>query len=91
MYIIYGKKLCNYCNKVVSLLQREGLAFTYFPMDNKPEELVSLSTIYNWRTVPLVIEVKDSDNNFIGGYDDLIKRLQIEISEEDDQQVNNLD
>ena len=54
-------------------------------MDEQPDELLSLFTTYNWRTVPIVIEVKDSDNIFIGGYDDLIKRLQIEISEKNDQ------
>jgi len=84
MYIIYGKKLCNYCNKAVTLLQSRGLNFTYFSMDNDEDKLLSLFTIYNWRTVPLVIKVKNSDNNFIGGYDDLVKRLQIEVSEEDD-------
>jgi|TARA_R110000851_G_scaffold98478_1_gene213120 hypothetical protein len=54
-------------------------------MDDRAEELVSLFTIYNWKTVPLVIETTETDNNFIGGYDDLIKRLQIKISEKDDQ------
>tara|TARA_R110000822_G_scaffold201546_1_gene338786 strand:+ start:815 stop:1069 length:255 start_codon:yes stop_codon:yes gene_type:complete len=84
MYIIYGKKLCNYCNKATNLLQREGLGFTYHSMDNKQKELLSLFTIYNWRTVPLIVEVKDAESNFVGGYDDLIKRLQIKISEEND-------
>tara|TARA_R110000824_G_scaffold11652_5_gene51079 strand:- start:1839 stop:2000 length:162 start_codon:yes stop_codon:yes gene_type:complete len=53
-------------------------------MDNKQKELLSLFTIYNWRTVPLIVEVKDAESNFVGGYDDLIKRLQIKISEEND-------
>jgi glutaredoxin 3 len=84
MYIIYGKKLCSYCNKAVTLLQSRGLSFVYHSMDDRADELVEISTIYNWRTVPLVIKTKDSDSKFIGGYDDLVKRLQIEISEEDD-------
>tara|TARA_R110002110_G_scaffold134713_3_gene318225 strand:+ start:1884 stop:2093 length:210 start_codon:yes stop_codon:yes gene_type:complete len=69
----------------VKLLQDRGLSFEYRSMDDRAEELVSLFTIYNWKTVPLVIETTETDNNFIGGYDDLIKRLQIKISEKDDQ------
>ena len=57
-------------------------------MDDTEDELLSLFTTYDWRTVPLVIEVENSDNKFIGGYDDLVKRLQIEISEKNDQQVD---
>jgi glutaredoxin len=85
MYIVYGKKKCNYCTRAITLLQSKGLNFTYFSMDDTEDELLSLFTTYNWRTVPLVIEVKNPDNNFIGGYDDLVKRLQIEISEKNDQ------
>lgn len=88
MYIVYGKKKCNYCNRAIALLQSRGLNFTYFSMDDTEDELLSLFTTYDWRTVPLVIEVKNSDNKFIGGYDDLVKRLQIEISEKNDQQVD---
>ena len=88
MYIVYGKKKCNYCNRAITLLQSRGLNFTYFSMDDTEDELLSLFTTYDWRTVPLVIEVKNSDNKFIGGYDDLVKRLQIEISEKNDQQVD---
>tara|TARA_R110000824_G_scaffold66418_5_gene172352 strand:+ start:850 stop:1050 length:201 start_codon:yes stop_codon:yes gene_type:complete len=66
-------------------MQREGLDFVYYSMDDRQKELLSLFTIYNWRTVPLIVEVIDTDSNFVGGYDDLVKRLQIEISEEDDK------
>ena len=73
MYTIYGKKLCNFCNKAVTLMQREGLDFVYYSMDDRQKELLSLFTIYNWRTVPLIVEVIDTDSNFVGGYDDLVK------------------
>jgi len=86
MFIVYGKIKCGYCDKAVSLLKSSGLNFTYFSMDSNTMELKHLSTIYNWRTVPLIIEIKDGEKNFVGGYDDLIKRVQVEVSEEDDQQ-----
>ena len=85
MYIIYGKKLCNYCSKAINLLQSQGISFVYHSMDNRPEGLTKLFTIYEWGTVPLVIEVEDTNNNFIGGYDDLIEKLQNKIPEKNDQ------
>ena len=84
MFIVYGKIKCNYCAKATSLLRDRGYDFKYHSMDKKPEELKHLSTIYNWRTVPLIIEIKDGEENFVGGYDNLIERVQIEIPEKDD-------
>ena len=86
MFIIYGKIKCNYCDKAVSLLRSSGFNFEYHSMDSNLMGLKHLSTIYNWRTVPLIIEIKDGEKNFVGGYDDLIKRMQVEVSEEDDKQ-----
>lgn len=84
MYIVYGKKKCAFCENAIRLLRKEGYNFEYYSMDNKLEHLARLSTIYNWRTVPLILKVEGNAEEFIGGYDDLVKRLQIEISEEND-------
>ena len=91
MYIIYGKKKCAFCENAISFLRKEGYDFEYYSMDEKLEHLAHLSTIYNWRTVPLILKVEGDVEEFIGGYDDLIKRLKIEASEEDDKQVDKLD
>tara|TARA_R100000030_G_scaffold85027_1_gene68246 strand:+ start:2099 stop:2356 length:258 start_codon:yes stop_codon:yes gene_type:complete len=85
MFIVYGKIKCQFCHRAVSLLREKGYDFEYHSMDKKTEELNHLSTIYNWRTVPLIIEIKDGEKNFVGGHDDLIKRMQVEVSEEDDK------
>lgn len=85
MFIIYGKKKCAFCENAIRFLRSEGFDFKYFSMDNKLDELRHLSTIYNWRTVPLILKVDGEIEQFIGGYDDLIKRMQVEISEEDDK------
>ncbi len=85
MYIIYGKKKCAFCENAVKFLRNEGYDFKYVSMDNRLDELVHLSTIYNWRTVPLILEVDGEIEQFIGGYDDLIKRMQVEILKEDDK------
>ena len=84
MFIIYGKIKCAYCDKAVSLLRSSGCDFEYHSMDHRPEELEYLSTIYNWKTVPLIIEKVNGQEFFVGGYDDLIKRMQVKTSEKND-------
>jgi|14_taG_2_1085336.scaffolds.fasta_scaffold13444_2 glutaredoxin len=91
MYIVYGKKKCVFCENAIRLLRKEGYNFQYYSMDEKLEHLARLFTIYNWRTVPLILKVEGNFEEFIGGYDDLVKRLKIEASEEDDKQVGKLD
>ena len=85
MYIVYGKKKCAFCENAVKYLRNEGYDFRYFSMDEKLEELQHLSTIYNWRTVPMILKVEGDIQHFIGGYDDLIKKMQVETSEKNDQ------
>ena len=85
MFIVYGKKKCVFCENAVKYLRNEGYDFRYFSMDEKLEELSKIFTIYNWRTVPMIFKVDGNIEQFVGGYDDLIKTMQVKISEEDDQ------
>ena len=80
MYIVYGKKQCGYCERAITLLRSRGFDFTYHSMDSRLPELMELSTTYNWRTVPLIINVKGEEELFVGGYDDLVKTIQNKIS-----------
>ena len=75
MYVIYGKTQCTYCTNAVTLLQSKGISFTYYSMDNRTSELLDLATQYNHRTVPIVIKVVNSENEFIGGYDALRQHI----------------
>jgi glutaredoxin len=76
MYIIYGKKDCGFCSRAVKLLQRNGITFTYMSMDDKQSELVELAMLYKHKTVPLILQVVEGNTEFIGGHDDLVKRLE---------------
>jgi glutaredoxin len=76
MYIIYGKKNCGFCSRAVKLLQRNGITFTYMSMDDKHSELVELAMLYKHKTVPLVLQVVEGNTEFVGGHDDLVKRLE---------------
>ncbi len=84
MYIVYGKKNCGYCERAVKLLQNRGLSFTYFSFDDNDDKMIELFTNYNWKTVPLIVISENSDISFIGGYDDLVKKLQVQASEKND-------
>lgn len=88
MYIVYGKKQCGYCQRAITLLRSRGFDFTYHSMDTKLPQLMELSTIYNWRTVPLIIKAEGEEEHFIGGYDDLVKAIENKILEENDQPID---
>lgn len=82
MFKIYALKNCNYCKRAVDLLVARRLPFFYCPMDGPPdgpEHKVTIEMIkqkYNWKTVPIVIRVFDDDEEFIGGYTDLVEYLK---------------
>jgi glutaredoxin len=84
MYIVYGKKMCNYCDNAIRLLRSRGFDFEYHSMDNRLDELKDLSTTYNWRTVPLILKKEDGNLKLVGGYDDLVKTIKVKVSTEDD-------
>ena len=84
MFLIYGKKKCGFCKRAIEWLRVNGYDFRYCSMDEKLEELKELSTIYNWNTVPMIIQNKDGQELFIGGYDDLIKTMQVQTPEKND-------
>lgn len=88
MYIIYGKKQCGYCQRAITLLRSRGFDFTYHSMDTKLTQLMELSTIYNWRTVPLIIKIESEEEHFVGGYDDLVKTIENKAPEKDDQPLD---
>jgi glutaredoxin len=76
MYIIYGRRDCGFCTRAINLLQTNGYTFSYISMDGKQEELVALAMQHNHKTVPLILQVVDGDAEFIGGYDNLVMRLE---------------
>tara|TARA_B100000212_G_C27378381_1_gene535756 strand:+ start:1079 stop:1342 length:264 start_codon:yes stop_codon:yes gene_type:complete len=86
MYIVYGKTLCAYCEHAVRYLRAKSCDFTYRCMDKHLDQLTELSTTYNWRTVPLIVQVVDGEEHFVGGYDDLVERFQNKTPEKNDKQ-----
>ena len=49
--------------------------FECYSLDKQPELLNEIKTTYNWRTVPVVIEITEGQEKFIGGFTDLKEYL----------------
>ena len=44
-------------------------------LDKQPELLNEIQSTYNWRTVPVVVEITEGQEKFIGGFTDLKEYL----------------
>ena len=72
---VYSTSSCVWCDKVVSLLEKEGVEVDKIDVGKDPNELKEMLKVSdNAKTVPQVV----IDGNFIGGYTEVerfIKRL----------------
>jgi len=70
MYKVYGTKICLYCDKAENLLKTKDLPFEkiYIDEDDNAKDYIVKQ---GFKTVPQIW----LDDNWIGGYDDLVKFL----------------
>tara|TARA_Y100001973_G_C5204272_1_gene340279 strand:+ start:2560 stop:2814 length:255 start_codon:yes stop_codon:yes gene_type:complete len=76
MYAIYGLKTCGFCSRAIKLLQEKGAQFSYYPLDEQQGIMEYMKKCYNHKTVPMVIYSVNGEEEFIGGYDDLVKHIR---------------
>ena len=81
-YIVYGRSTCPYCVKVVNKLIREGKCFYVEMHDEDPEKLEEIKKMHNHPTIPVVTIVDDTEI-LIGGCDDTIEHLALEVHHEE--------
>lgn len=68
MYYIYGRQNCSYCEAAKALLNRKGLAFKYFDIENVREYYDAFKAMFpDAKTVPQI----HKDGVIIGGYKEL--------------------
>ena len=72
---LYTKSSCPYCHMAVQLLAQEQKDFECYALDKQPELLSEIKNTYRWETVPLVIEITEGQEKFIGGYTELKEYL----------------
>jgi glutaredoxin len=73
---LYTKTTCPYCQMAVRLLAENQKEFECYGMDQQPELLTEIQDTYNWRTVPVIVEITEGQEKFIGGYTDLVEYLK---------------
>jgi len=59
----------------VTLLSENQQAFECYALDAQPELLTEIKQTYRWETVPVVVEITEGQEKFIGGYSDLKEYL----------------
>ena len=70
MYKVYGTKICLYCDKAENLLKTKDLPFEKIYI-NEDDDAKDYIVKQGFKTVPQIW----LDDNWIGGYDDLVKFL----------------
>ena len=68
---LYTKTDCPYCHAAIRLLAEKQHEFECYGLDQQPQLLTEIQNTYNWRTVPLVVEITAGSEKFIGGFEDL--------------------
>ena len=72
---IYTKNDCPYCHAAVRLLAEHKKEFECYAMDQQLELLNEIKNTYRWETVPVVVEITEGQEKFIGGFTDLKEYL----------------
>jgi glutaredoxin 3 len=70
MYKVYGTKICLYCDKAENLLRTKDLPFEKIYID-EDDDAKDYIVKQGFKTVPQIW----LDDNWIGGYDDLVRFL----------------
>lgn len=78
-FILYVRVDCDYCVKAVEVLRAKNIEFDVLVQEREFNIWPELKKIYNWHTVPMIFEVTgEREYKLIGGYTDLLERLDIE-------------
>jgi len=72
---LYTKTDCPFCHAAIALLAEHQKEFECYGLDQQPELLNEIQSTYNWRTVPVVVEITAGQEKFIGGFTDLKEYL----------------
>lgn len=72
---LYTKANCPYCQMAIQLLAEKQKEFECYAMDKQPKLLTEIKKTYRWNTVPIVVEITEGQEKFIGGFTDLQEYL----------------
>ena len=72
-YKIYATETCPYCHMAKELLENKKIEFEYLTMPASSPIMEEIKTWTGQMTVPLIFEVTDNRERFIGGFTELNK------------------
>ncbi len=72
---LYTKANCPFCQMAVHLLAENQKEFECYSLDKQPKLLTEIKKTYQWDTVPIVVEITEGQEKFIGGFTDLKEYL----------------
>jgi len=72
---IYTTSGCPYCQMALQLLTERQKEFECYALDSRPQLLNEIKSTYNWGTVPIIVEITEGQEKFIGGFTDLKEYL----------------
>ena len=72
-YKIYATTSCRYCDMAKKLLESKEIEYEYLTLAASSPIMEEIKTWTGQMTVPLIFEVTDNRETFIGGYTELNK------------------
>ena len=72
---LYTKSNCPFCQMAINLLAEHQKDFECYSLDKQPELLNEIKSTYRWKTVPVIVEITEGQEKFIGGFTDLQEYL----------------
>jgi len=73
-FILYTKQDCDYCKKAIALLHEKGKKYVLYELEDN-DALLGIKNKYAWPTTPIILEARNREKMFIGGYDDLCRHI----------------
>jgi glutaredoxin 3 len=74
-FLVYSTTVCPYCVAVKRFLTAKGFTFTEINFDQDPSARAEVVGETGHRTVPVVIDIRNDQPVFIGGFDETQRYL----------------
>ena len=75
-FLLYTRQGCSYCDKALKLLSEKKKEYVVSEVEKGSKALLEVQEKYNWKTVPIIFEIRKKEKMFIGGYTDLVEYLK---------------
>jgi len=75
-YMVYGITDCPACLRACADLMERDIEYAFVETDFSKSYRDALKKEFNWSTFPMVVKVSGDEEEFVGGYDDLLYVLE---------------